>query len=194
MSRYPRAVCVYCGSRAGDNAGWSEAATALGAGLAGRGIDLVYGGGNVGLMRATADAAMTAGGRVIGVIPHDLEKREHGHRSVTELHVVESMHERKLLMAKLSDAFVSLPGGLGTLDETFEILTWRQLRFHDKPIVLADIAGYWQPLLDLLDAQVAAGFVDPAHLSLMTVARSVDDIFAALEGSADASAAGAAGN
>ena len=120
MSRYPRAVCVYCGSRSGVNPAWLEAATALGAGLAGRGIDLVYGGGNVGLMRATADAAMAAGGRVIGVIPYDLEVREHGHRAVTELHVVDSMHERKLLMAKLSDAFVSLPGGLGTLEDCIE--------------------------------------------------------------------------
>ena len=189
MSRFPRAVCVYCGSRSGVNPVWLEAATALGAGLAQRGIDLVYGGGNVGLMRATADAAMAAGGRVIGVIPHDLEVREHGHRAVTELHVVDSMHERKQMMAKLSDAFVSLPGGLGTLDETFEILTWRQLRFHDKPIILADIAGYWQPLLDLLDAQIARGFVDPEHMSLLTIARSVDEIFIALEGTGESAAA-----
>jgi len=188
VSRYPRAVCVYCGSRAGENPAWSAAASALGAGLAERGIELVYGGGNVGLMGAAADAAMAAGGRVIGVIPRDLVAREHGHRAVSDLHVVDSMHERKLLMVKLSDAFVSLPGGLGTLDETFEILTWRQLRFHDKPIVLADIGGYWQPLLDLLEAQIACGFVDPAHRALMTVARSVDEIFAALEGAGERSA------
>ena len=181
VSRYPRAVCVYCGSRSGNEPAWKEAAAALGAGLAARGIDMVYGGGNVGLMGTAADAAMAAGGRVTGIIPRDLEAREQGHRAVSELHVVESMHERKLLMAKLSDAFVSLPGGLGTLDETFEILTWRQLRFHDKPIVLADIGGYWQPLLDLLNAQVEHGFVDPAHLSLMTVVRSVEDVFAVLE-------------
>lgn len=189
MSRIPRAVCVYCGSRSGGEPAWEEAATALGAGLAERGIELVYGGGNVGLMGAAADAAMAAGGRVTGIIPRDLEAREQGHRAVSELHVVDSMHERKLLMANLSDAFVSLPGGLGTLDETFEILTWRQLRFHDKPIVLADIAGYWQPLLDLLNAQVEHGFVDPAHLSLMAVARSVDEVFAVLEGGAEGVAA-----
>ena len=192
MSRYPRAVCVYCGSLSGGNPAWQAAAVELGAGLAARGIDLVYGGGNIGLMRATADAAMAAGGRVIGVIPRDLEAREQGHRAVSELHVVESMHERKLLMAKLSDAFVALPGGLGTLDETFEILTWRQLRFHDKPIVLADIAGYWQPLLDLVEAQIACGFVDPAHRALMTVVRSTDGIFAALEGAGDSAAGFAA--
>ena len=185
MSRYPRAVCVYCGSRSGSDPAWRAAAVELGAGLAARGIGLVYGGGNIGLMRATADAAMAGGGRVVGVIPRDLEAREHGHRAVSELHVVDSMHERKLLMVKLSDAFVALPGGLGTLDETFEILTWRQLRFHDKPIVLADIAGYWQPLLDLVEAQIACGFVDPAHRALMTVASSVDGIFAALEGAGD---------
>ncbi len=188
MSRFPRAVCVYCGSRSGVNPAWQAAAVDLGAGLGRHGIDLVYGGGNIGLMRATADAAMAAGGRVVGVIPRDLEAREQGHRAVSELHVVESMHERKLLMAKLSDAFVALPGGLGTLDETFEILTWRQLRFHDKPVVLADIAGYWQPLLDLIEAQIASGFVDPAHRALMTVARSVDEIFAALEGAGERSA------
>ncbi len=192
VSRYPRAVCVYCGSRSGGNPAWQAAAVELGAGLAARGIDLVYGGGNIGLMRATADAAMASGGRVIGVIPRDLEAREQGHRAVSELHVVESMHERKLLMAKLSDAFVALPGGLGTLDETFEILTWRQLRFHDKPIVLADIAGYWQPLLDLVEAQIACGFVDPAHRALMTVVRSTDGIFAALEGAGDSAAGFAA--
>ena len=186
VNRYPRA---YCGSRSGRNAEWREAAAALGAGLAERGIEMVYGGGNVGLMGVAADAAMAAGGRVVGIIPRDLEAREQGHRAVSELHVVDSMHERKLLMAKLSDAFVSLPGGLGTLDETFEILTWRQLRFHDKPIVLADIGGYWQPLLDLLDAQVASGFVAPAHLALLTVVRSVDEIFTALEGAGESAVA-----
>ena len=191
MSRYPRAVCVYCGSRSGDNPVWQEAAAALGTGLAGRGIDLVYGGGSIGLMGAAADAAMAAGGRAIGIIPRDLDAREQANRSVSELHVVDSMHERKLTMAKLSDAFISLPGGLGTLDETFEILTWRQLRFHDKPVILADIAGYWQPLRDLLHAQVERGFVDRVHLSLLTVVSSVDEIFAVLESMGD-NAAGAA--
>ncbi len=192
MNRYPRAVCVYCGSRTGRNAEWQEAAAALGAGLAERSIDLVFGGGAIGLMGATANAAMAAGGRAIGIIPRDLDVREQANRAVSELHVVDSMHERKLMMAKLSDAFVSLPGGLGTLDETFEILTWRQLRFHDKPIILADIAGYWRPLRDLLDAQVEQGFVDKAHLSLLTVVNSVDEIFAVLESMGE-NAAGAAG-
>lgn len=181
MTTLPRAVCVYCGSRFGENPVWLEAATALGIGLARRGIDVVYGGGKVGLMGAVADGAIANGGGVIGIIPKDLEAREQGHRDVTELHVVGSMHERKLMMAQRADAFVVLPGGLGTLDETFEILTWRQLRFHDKPIILADIGDYWKPLLDLLHAVTAEGFADPAHLSLLTIVQSVDEIFAALE-------------
>jgi len=180
LSRYPRAVCVYCGSRHGENTAWTEAAVSLGKGLGKRGIDLVYGGGSVGLMGASATAAMAEGGRAIGIIPKDLEDREQGNRDLTELHIVGSMHERKLMMAQKSDAFIVLPGGLGTLDETFEILTWRQLRFHNKPIILADIEGYWQPLLDLLHAIIAKGFADPAHLALLTIVPTVEDVFEAL--------------
>lgn len=180
LSQTPNAVCVYCGSRTGENTIWMEAAVALGAGLAARGIDLVYGGGGVGLMGATADAAMAGGGHVVGIIPEDLQNKE-GRKDLPELHVVNSMHERKMMMAKRSDAFVVMPGGLGTLDETFEILTWRQLRFHDKPIILADIAGYWQPLLDLLHRITDQGFADPAHLDLLTIVGTVDEVFAALE-------------
>ncbi len=182
VNRLPRAVCVYCGSRPGRNAVWQEAAAALGAGLAARKIEVVFGGGGIGLMGVVADAALAAGGRVTGVIPRELDARERGHRAVSELHIVATMHERKHMMAERSDAFVALPGGLGTLEEIFEILTWRQLRFHNKPIVLANVAGYWQPLLDLLDAQIACGFVDPEHRSLFTVAGSVDETLAALEG------------
>ncbi len=157
-----------------------SAASAVGQGLAEREIDLVYGGGSVGLMGAASAAAMAHGGKVVGIIPRDLENREKGKRDLTELHVVESMHERKLMMAQRSDAFIVLPGGLGTLDEMFESLTWRQLGFHNKPIILADIEGYWQPLLDLLQSIVDKGFADTEHLSLLTIAPSVDDIFEAL--------------
>ncbi|MCY4310595.1 MAG: TIGR00730 family Rossman fold protein [Rhodospirillaceae bacterium] len=180
MSLFPRTVCVFCGSRPGVSSTWLAAASALGQGLAERGIDLVYGGGSVGLMGASAAAAMAHGGKVVGIIPRDLENREKGKRDLTELHVVESMHERKLMMAQRSDAFIVLPGGLGTLDEMFESLTWRQLRFHNKPIILADIEGYWQPLLDLLQLIVDKGFADTEHLSLLTIVPSVDDIFEAL--------------
>jgi len=180
LTSLPSAVCVYCGSRPGTQPIWLESARALGKGLAERGIDVVYGGGGMGMMGATADAAIAAGGHVVGIIPRDLQDKE-GRKKLPEIHVVGSMHERKMMMAQRSDAFIVLPGGLGTLDETFEILTWRQLRFHDKPIILADIGGYWQPLLDLMNAVTAEGFADPAHISLLTIVQSVDEIFAALE-------------
>lgn len=173
-------VCVYCGSRTGDDPAWRDAAAALGARLAKAGMTLVYGGGRVGLMGAVADAALAAGGPVIGVIPKDLESREVGHASVTELHVVANMHERKMLMAKLADAFVVLPGGLGTLEEMFEIVTWRQLGFHDKPVVVADIAGYWQPLRELIASLAARGFVSDRDRELAQFAGSVDAVLDAL--------------
>lgn len=170
-------VCVYCGSRPGNDPEWHEAAVSLGTGIAERGMTLVFGGGRVGLMGAVADAALAAGGRVVGIIPESLETREVGHASVTELHVVNNMHERKMMMAKLSDAFVSLPGGLGTLDETFEIITWRQLGFHDKPVVIADIKGYWQPLRTLMDATVDGGFATESNRNLAQFADCVDAVF-----------------
>lgn len=174
-------VCVYCGSREGDNPAWRAAAEALGTGLAARGMTLVFGGGRIGLMGAVADAAVAGGGKVIGIIPEDLETREVGHQSVAELHVVSNMHERKMLMAQKSDAFVVLPGGLGTLDETFEIVTWRQLRFHDKPVVIADIEGFWTPLRALVDNAIDRGFAAARDRTLMTWATTVPEIFAALE-------------
>jgi hypothetical protein len=152
-------VCVYAGSRLGHRPYYGAAAERLGRGLAERGIALVYGGGNVGIMGAMADAALAAGGRVIGVIPRFLEEREVRRRDLTEQHTVSSMHERKAKMAELSDAFVVLPGGLGTLDETFEILTWRQLGLHDRPILIADIGGYWADLFRQIDRAAAEGFV-----------------------------------
>lgn len=145
-----RSVCLYCGAKAGSNPAWAAAAEALGRGLAERGMDLVYGGGRVGLMGIAADAALRAGGRVIGIIPHFLRRAEVGHGAVSELIVVDTMHERKQRMSEVADAFVVLPGGLGTLDETFEIVTWKQLGLHDKPIIVADIDGFWRPLRHLM--------------------------------------------
>jgi uncharacterized protein (TIGR00730 family) len=152
----------------------------LGREAAARGIRIVFGGGHVGLMGVVADAALAAGGEVIGVIPEHLQVRELGHRGLTRLEVVESMHSRKARMCALADAFCVLPGGLGTLDEAFEIITWKQLRLHDKPIVLLNQAGYWGPLLDLVKHQVAAGYVRPQHAELFSVAETVAGVFEAL--------------
>jgi uncharacterized protein (TIGR00730 family) len=157
------AVCVYAGSSPGADAVFAEAAAALGRTIAERGLELVYGGGAVGLMGAVADAAMAAGGRVTGIIPRALEEKEIGHREVTELLVVETMHERKALMAQRSACFVALPGGIGTLEELVEALTWTQLGIHRKPVGLLDVAGYWRPLLALLDHAVEQRFVRPEH-------------------------------
>lgn len=158
-----RRLCVYCGSRTGADPAYREAAEAVGRLLAGRGIEVVYGGGNVGLMGALADAALEAGGRVIGVIPADLMAREVGHLGLTELRVVSSMHERKLTMAELSDGFLALPGGIGTVEEIVEALTWSQLGIHAKPCALLDVAGYFRPLVAFLDHAVASGFLRAGH-------------------------------
>ena len=141
----------------------------MGRTLAQRGLGLVYGGGSVGLMGALADAALAAGGEVIGVIPQVLQIRELAHRSLTRLHVVGSMHERKALMAELSDGFVALPGGMGTLEELSEVLTWAQLGLHARPVGLVDVAGYYQPLAQFFDQAVSAGFLRPAHRRLLLV-------------------------
>lgn len=162
-------VCVYCGSSPGHEPVHLEAAQAVGRLLAARGIELVYGGGNVGLMGAVADAAMAAGGRVVGIIPEDLMAREVGHRDVSELRVVGSMHERKLQMAELSDAFLALPGGIGTVEELVEAWTWTQLRIHDKPVALLDVAGYYRPLVAFFDHAVEAGFLRPEHRATLLV-------------------------
>jgi len=138
--------------------------------LAERGLGLVYGGGSVGLMGAVADAALAAGGEVTGVIPQVLQTRELAHRSLSTLHVVGSMHERKALMADLSDGFVALPGGMGTLEELSEVLTWAQLGLHARPVGLLDVAGYYQPLIEFFDRAVGAGFLRPAHRQLLLVA------------------------
>lgn len=165
-----RWVCVFCGSSPGHSPAYLAAAGAMGRELAGRGLGLVYGGGRTGLMGAVADAALAAGGQVLGVIPRGLQVREVAHAGVTELRVVGSMHERKAAMAERADAFVALPGGMGTLEETAEALTWSQLGIHAKPVGLLDVAGYWAPLTGFLDHAVAEGFLRPDHRALCLVA------------------------
>ena len=169
------AVCVFCGSSRGVGEGWTLAARGLGEELAERGLSLVYGGGEVGLMGELANATMGAGGRVVGVIPHGLFSKEVAHRGITELHEVASMHERKALMYDLSDAFVALPGGFGTLDELCEVLTWTQLGLHGKPTVLFDVDGFWDPFVQLLDQMVAVGFLKPQNRALVSVCSSAAD-------------------
>jgi uncharacterized protein (TIGR00730 family) len=175
-----RSLCVFCGSKAGADPAYAAAARRLGALIAGRGVRLVYGGGTIGLMGMVADAVLGHGGHVIGVIPEFLMKYEVGHKRLSELIVTDSMHDRKRRMFELADAFVVLPGGLGTLDETFEIVTWKQLRLHDKPIVVLDIGGFWQPFADLVAAVVEKDFAHPAVAELFTVVRTPEDVFAAI--------------
>lgn len=158
-----RTICVYAGSSPGTDPAFARAAAALAREIAGRGMGVVYGGGLVGLMGVVADAALAAGAPVTGVIPRALDTREVSHRGVTELLVVETMHQRKALMAERADAFVALPGGVGTMEELIEALTWTQLGIHDKPVGVLDVAGYWEPLRAMLDRAVEAGFVRPRH-------------------------------
>jgi uncharacterized protein (TIGR00730 family) len=173
-------VCVYCGSAGAVGEAYRAGARALGQALAAAGIELVFGGGRIGLMGLLADAALAAGGRVTGVIPGALRDAELAHPGLTELVITASMHERKRVMAERSDAFAILPGGIGTLDEMFEIMTWRHLGLHDKPIFLVDIDGYWQPLRALLDHLVAQGFAAPLTPRLLQIVRDVPDLLAAL--------------
>lgn len=176
-----RAICLYCGSSGRVPETHREAARRFGRIVAEAGAILVYGGGRVGLMGLAADAALAAGGHVIGIIPRLLMAAEAGHGGVSELHVVETMHERKYKMFALSDAFVALPGGLGTLDETFEMITWRQLGLHDKPIVIVNEADYWAPLLDLFAVMRHHGYTPPAHRALFSVVGGVDEVLPTLE-------------
>jgi len=173
-------LCVYCGSSGAVEASYREAASELGARLAAAGIELVYGGGRVGLMGLLADAALIGGGKVTGVIPTRLLRAEVAHSGVTELVVVESMHVRKRLMAEKADAFAVLPGGIGTLDELFETLSWKQLDLHDKPILLVDIGGYWAPLRKLLDHIVVNDFAREQTRGLLHVVPSVSALMTAL--------------
>lgn len=166
-----RRICVFCGSSAGEDSQYLEAAGEMAALLAARGIELVYGGSRLGMMGRLADTMLEEGGRVVGIIPRALVDREVAHHTLTDLRVVGSMHERKALMEELSDAFVALPGGLGTLEELCEILTWGQLGLHGKPCGVLDAGGYYQPLIRFLDHMVREGFLGRAHRSMLLVER-----------------------
>lgn len=175
-----KSLCVYCGSRPGASPAWRRLAAELGKMLAQNGIRLVYGGGGIGLMGIVARAALRAGGAVTGVIPHHLDSIEVTLAGLTELHVVASMHERKHKMFALSDAFLTLPGGIGTLDETVEIITWRQLGLHDKPVVILDHDGYWAPFGALIEHMIAAGFAGSETTGLYCVVDRLEQILPAL--------------
>jgi len=179
--RFEKSLCVYCASGIGIDSRHAEAAVELGRAMAERHIRLVYGGARIGLMGKLADAVLAGGGEVVGIIPGHLDKVEVGHRGASELVVVDSMHQRKQRMFEMSDAFAVLPGGFGTMDETFEIITWRKLGLHDKPILLANIAGYWQPLLTLMDHMIGQGFAHGSDRELYKVVNTVPDLLAALE-------------
>lgn len=174
-------VCVFCGSKGGADPAHVEAARAFGKGLAARGMTLVYGGGRVGMMGELSEAAIAAGGQVIGIIPEFLLRWEVGNLNCTELIETDSMHTRKQRMSELSDVFVSFPGGVGTLDETIEIITWKQLHLHEKPIFLFSPGGYWDPLEHLLRATVAAGFTDNKSLGLYDAVETLDALWARLQ-------------
>ncbi len=176
-----RSLCVFCGSQAGFDPVYVTAATTLGLALAAHGTDLVFGGGRVGLMGALADAVLTGGGKIIGVIPGFLKDKELAHPGATEMLVVPDMHSRKKLMFERSDAFCILPGGMGTLDEMFEIVTWRQLRLHDKPIILVNVANYWADMITLLDGMVRTGFAYSGRHALITVVDQVEAVIGAAE-------------
>jgi uncharacterized protein (TIGR00730 family) len=169
-------ICVYCGSSVGARPSYQQAAQRLGAMMAERGIGLVFGGGGIGLMGVIADAVLARGGEAIGVIPESLVRREIGHRGVTKLHVVETMHQRKALMADLSDAFIALPGGYGTLEEICETITWSQLGIQQKPCGLLNIENYWNGMLEFLDHAVREQFVRPENRNLVLVASTPEEM------------------
>ena len=179
-STNPASLCVFCGARFGVDPAARDTAVQLGALLAREGITLVYGGGGVGLMGLVANAALAGGATVIGVIPQFLLKREAGHPDLSETVVVQTMHERKLQMFERSDAFVVLPGGLGTLEEFFEVLSWRTLGLHSKPIVIIDQGGYWQPLAALLRGVVEGGFAERTHLDHVAFVSDLEDVLPAI--------------
>ncbi|MCB4771517.1 TIGR00730 family Rossman fold protein [Ancylobacter sp. Lp-2] len=177
-----RRICVFLGSNAGHRPDYTEAAVALGTSLAREGIGLVYGGASVGLMGVLADAALAAGGEVTGVIPRGILEREVAHKGLADLRIVGSMHERKALMAELADAFVALPGGIGTLEELFEVWTWAQLGSHEKPCALLNVAGYFDRLLGFVDHVVGEGFMREAHRDMLLVADNPKALLARLQG------------
>jgi uncharacterized protein (TIGR00730 family) len=172
----PISICVYCASRPGRGPAHAAAARDTGTRIGRMGWQLVYGGGRAGLMGQVADAALAAGARVVGVIPQSLMERELGHTGLSELHVVQTMHERKRLMAERSDAFLALPGGIGTMEELFEVWTWRQLGYHDKPVGLLNTEGYYDKLLGFIAEMADAGFVQPAQRALLQVDAQVQPL------------------
>jgi len=175
-----RRICIYCGSSTGNDPIYVEAAKHVGTYLAKQGIGVVYGGGRIGLMGAIADSTLAAGGEVFGVIPHKLQELEVAHGKLTELFVVDSMHARKMVMAQLSDAFIGLPGGFGTLDELFEVTTWSQLGYHLKPVGLVNVAGFFDGLLRYLDHAKTAGFIRAPHRGILEAAPTIEDLLPAL--------------
>jgi uncharacterized protein (TIGR00730 family) len=177
-----RSVCVFCGSNAGSDPAYVAAAQTVGRGLAQRGIRVVYGGGRVGMMGALADAAHAEGGEVVGVMPRQMFEREIGHTGIDDLRVVGSMHERKALMVELADAFIALPGGIGTFEELFEVYTWAQLGIHAKPLGLLDVAGYYQPMATMLDHAVEQRFLRVETRAMLVVAGDLDGLLTAFDG------------
>jgi uncharacterized protein (TIGR00730 family) len=184
MTKAALSLCVYCGSRNGSEAAYADAAREVGSLIGRQGWQLVYGGGRAGLMGIVADAALAAGAKVIGVIPASLMERELGHAGLTELHVVETMHQRKTLMAERADAFLALPGGIGTFEELFEAWTWRQLGYHDKPLGLLNVAGYYDALLAFIAQVTEHGFVSAAQRDLLEVDSKAAPLLARLAESA----------
>ena len=173
-------ICVYCGSRHGSRPSYTAAARALGTAIGSRAWQLVYGGGKVGLMGEVADATLAAGGRVVGVIPESLQRLEVGHLGLHELHVVPTMHLRKQMMAERAQAFIALPGGIGTLEELYEVWTWRQLGYHDQPIGLLNVDGYYDELLRFMDRTVAEGFLSSAQRDVLHVGTDAESLLAEL--------------
>ncbi|NVJ91687.1 MAG: TIGR00730 family Rossman fold protein [Methylocystaceae bacterium] len=183
MSTLPKSLCVFCGSRFGNDPEYVTEAKKLAKAMAENNIEFVYGGGSVGIMGVLAEEVLANGGRVTGIIPDFLQKLEVGHDNLTELIITDSMHERKRTMFERSDGFIVLPGGLGTLDETFEILTWKQLKLHDKPVIILDCKNYWQPFEDLVNATINGGFASETARDLYSIATSTAEIFTYLENS-----------
>ncbi len=173
-------ACVFCGSRTGTNPLFTEEARRLGKALADHGLELVYGGGAIGLMNVIANGVLSHGGKVHGVIPEHLMKWEVGHQNLTALHITDSMHERKAMMAELSDAFIALPGGFGTFEELMEVITWLQIDIHSKPVILFNVDGYYDKLIDFIDHAVESGFIDQGNRDLLTVVKDTEGCLEAL--------------
>ncbi len=176
-----KSICVYCGSAPGHSSGYADAARALAQALVDHNLHLVYGGGHVGLMGIIADEVLRLGGEVTGVIPTLLLDREVGHQTLTRLHIVKDMHERKAMMAALCDGFIAMPGGIGTLEELFEMLTWKQLGYHQKPIGLLNVDGFYDGLLSFLNHTVTEGFLKPPHRALLLQSHQPDDLIRQLQ-------------